>query len=169
MAVLAAGSVLFAGCVAPDSTEGGQRQPEALDDGVQATGTIDQSRISISNGAPDVVVGDCDPSDGLDRDVCFVVRTIDGETIAIVIENPDVLVPGERVEVVEDPCTTCDDVEGGVVVSLRVNGDERRAIGGRIDVSAADERQAGEFRFDFTGGDQLIGTFNVRPRRLGES
>ena len=161
-------AALLAGCVSPDAGEGGQRQAEVDDDGVQVTGTLDQRRLSISNGAPDVVVGDCDPGDGLDDDVCFVTRTIDGVTIAFVIENPAVLAPGAELDVRDVSCRQCDDETGVAVVDIRVDGDQRRAVAGRLGVTTADERYAGEFRLDFAGGDQLVGTFNIRPLRPGE-
>lgn len=166
--LLLACCLLVGGCVVPDAGEGGQRQPESRDDGVQLTGTLDQQRISISSGAPDVVVGDCDPGDGLDDDVCFVTRTIDGATIAVVFENPAVLVPGATVDVVTSDCTTCDDVTDGLVVDIRQDGEQRRVPDGRVEVTAADERYTGQLRFDFVNGDRLVGTFDIRPPRPGE-
>lgn len=167
--VLLACLALLGGCVVPDAGEGGQRQPEAGgDDGVQASGTLDQRRISISNGAPDVIIGDCDPGIDLDEDVCFVTRTIDGDTIAFVIENPAVLVVGETIPIVDDGCDLCDDVTAGVVVDLRLNGAVRRVEAGRIDVIETGERYAGDFRLDFANGDRMTGSFNVRAFLPGE-
>lgn len=169
-APLGLAAILLGGCVVPDAGEGGQRQPEAGgDDGVQASGTLDGRRISISNGAPDVVIGDCDPGVDLDDDVCFVTRTIDGDTIAVVIENPAVLTPGEAIDIVRDPCTTCDDVTTGAVVEIRVNGAARRVDSGRLEVIEAGERYAADFVLDFRGGDRLVGSFNVRQLGPGES
>ncbi len=158
--------VLGSACVTPEG--GGQRQAEAGDDGVQATGRLDGSRVAISDGDPEVVVGDCDPGDGTDQDVCWVARTIDGLTVAFVVENPAVLVAGESVAVRASSCTSCDDVDDRAVVDVRVDGASRRAGGGRLDVQAAGGRYAAGFQVTFAGGDRLSGSFNVRPRAPGE-
>lgn len=140
-----------------------QRQPAADDDGLQATGQVDGGRLAISSGGPQVLLADCDPRGAPDRDLCIIGRTIDGESVAIVIENPAVLVAGETVPVRADDCTTCDDVTGHAVVDLRLGGTQVRATSGRLVVSAAGERYTTSFRLRFGGADQLVGEFNVLP------
>jgi hypothetical protein len=153
-------ALLLGGCVAPE--EGAHRQAEAIDDGVQATGRIDGRRVAISDGGPETVIGDCDPGDGLDDDVCWVARTIDGLTIAFVIENPGAWAVGDVLAVRGDVCRSCDDVIDHAVVDLRVDGTQRRATGGRITVTGVGTRYAAEFRVVLADGDELTGTFNVR-------
>lgn len=145
------------------------RQAEAVDDGVQATGIIDGSRVAISRGVPEVVFGDCDPGDGDDVDICWVARTIDGLSIAFVLENPGALEEGATLEVVSDDCVGCDDLTDGVVVEVRVNGEPRRAVRGRVEVIAVPgERAAADFDLEFANGDELRGSFNVRELRPEE-
>ncbi|MBY5163089.1 hypothetical protein [Salsipaludibacter albus] len=159
-------AILLAGC-ATSSTE--HRQAEAMDDGVQVTGTLDGARIAISEGVPDVLFGDCDPGFEVDDDVCWSARTIDGMMVSMVIENPDVLVPGETVEVVTSDCVDdCDTVTEGVVVEIRADGRGRRAVDGRLEVERADERVAADFDVTLPDADRLTGSFNVRELRPGE-
>lgn len=160
VAVTALLGALAVGCVGGEEV---QRQPEADDDGIQATGTIDGRRVAISRGAPVVTLGDCDPNDGLDRDLCMVFRTIDGEQMNLVVENPDALVAGETLDVRTRDCDACDDVTDVAVVDLRVEGDQRRAEGGRLVVHEAEERYAAEFDLRLPNGQRLTGSFNVRP------
>lgn len=159
-------ALLLAACVTPEGST--HRQPEAVDDGVQVTGVLGGSRVALTSGDPEVSFRDCDGGDGLDDDVCWVARTIDGLQIAFVIENPGVLVPGETLTVRSDPCDLCDDVSDKVVVDVRVGGEQRRATGGTMTVIEVGERIAARFRLTFPGGDDLTGSFNVRERRPGE-
>ncbi len=164
-AALMAGAMLLAGCA---SSSVAQRQPVALDDGVQATGRLDGARIAVSDGSPETNLVDCDPGNGPDEDVCWIARTIDGLTIAFVVENRAALVAGETVPVRDHDCVDCDDVRGQAVVDLRVAGEQRRASSGRIVVREADERFAADFRIRFQDGDELTGAFNIRQMRPGE-
>lgn len=159
--VLLAALAVFglAGCM---TAENAQRQPEAADDGVQVTGRLQGAQVAISSGGPEVIVGDCDPEDGLDDDLCWIARTIDGLSVAFVIENPAVLAEGERLPVRGDGCGHCDDVEGHVVVGVRVDGDLQRATGGHLAVRSAGPRYAADLRIELVGADALTGTFNVR-------
>ncbi len=145
-----------------------QRQPETGNDGVRATGRIDGRRVAISDSDPEVNATDCDPGIETDTDVCWIARTIDGLTVAFVVENPTALVAGESLPVDEDDCGTCDDVRGHAVVDLRVDGQQRRAIGGRLDVQQVEERWAAEFRLRFGDGDELTGSFDIRELAPGE-
>lgn len=147
------------GCV---SAEEGQRQPDAPDDGMQATGVIDGRRVVVSSGEPVVLFGDCDPGDGLDRDLCIRVQTIDGVQLNLVIENPSALSPGEEFEVRADPCDTCDDIRTHLVVELRIDGEARRVSSGDVTVGTAGQRFAADFDLRLPSGDRLTGAFNVR-------
>lgn len=142
-----------------------QRQAVAADDGMQGTGQIAGSRIAVSSGNPDVVLGDCDPGSGSDRDLCVVGRTIDGRRVTIVIENPDALVAGEDLEVRGSGCeeAACDDETGFAVVDLRVDREQMRVTSGRLEVSEAGPRYVLDFNLRFPGGDTFVGEFNVVP------
>lgn len=163
--VSAALAVVLAGCA---SSSLPQRQPEALDDGVQATGRIGGQRVAVSDGSPETNVTDCDPGAGLDQDVCWIARTIDGLTIAFVIENPAALAPGEDLPVRDADCDTCDDVVDHAVVDLRIDGQQRRATDGRLQVSEAADRFAASFDIGFQDADSLTGEFNIRELSPGE-
>lgn len=156
------GALLLAGCL---DAEQPQRQAEAADDGLQATGRIGGQRVAISSGDPRVVAGDCDANDGLDTDLCLLVRTIDGLELNIVIENPDVLTGDDPIPVRDDPCTgtACDEVAEHAVVDVRLEDMERRVTGGRITPMETNSRVAAEFDLRLTGSDRLVGGFNVRP------
>lgn len=160
-------ALVFAGCATSNPTH---RQAEAVDDGVQAEGIIDGSRVAISRGVPEVVFGDCDPGLGVDADICWVARTIDGLSIAFVIENPAILEVDTRIDVVDADCEDdCDDVVDGIVVDVRVDGESRRASSGWVEVAAVPgERVAAEFDLGFVDGDELRGSFNVRELRPEE-
>lgn len=159
-ALLTLAVVALAGCVGGEDV---QRQPEAIDDGVQATGLLDGSRVAISRGEPVVLYGDCDPNSGLDEDLCILVRSLDGLPINIVIENPSALQPGEVLAVEQDDCGTCDDVRTHAVVELRIDGRAVRAQGGRLVIAEASQRYAAEFDLRLPMGGRLTGSFNVRP------
>lgn len=153
---------MLTGCVEAEVV---QRQPEAPDDGLQATGRLDGGRVAISDGGPVVTLGDCDPRGEADEDLCMVARTINGQQVNLVLENPAVLIAGEELPVRGDTCggAACDQVAGHAVVDLRLGAREVRATGGRLTVTAADERYAARFDLQFPRGEELRGTFNVRP------
>ena len=145
-----------------------QRQPEALDDGVQATGRLGGQRVAVSDGAPETNLVDCDSGAEVDADVCWIARTIDGLTIAFVIENPAALEAGETIPVQGADCETCDDVTDHAVVDLRVDGEQRRATAGRLVVGETGQRYAARFDLRFRDGDTLNGEFNIRQLAPGE-
>lgn len=152
--------VVLAGC----SPTPQQRQPVAADDGIQLTGRIDDRRVSLSDGAPQVVLGDCDPNQGRDTDLCAVTRTIDGERLAVVIENPDVLAPDTVVQVLDDACAeaACDVLRDGVVVDVRLGDLVLRATGGTVTVVEAGPRRfRGELLLQLPPNGRLTGTFNL--------
>lgn len=140
-----------------------QRQPVAPDDGIVITGRYAGQTLSVTDGEPEVVVGDCDRGDGVDRDLCIVTRTIDGARLGLVLENPDALQAGSRLPVRGDACTTCDDVADHAVVDVRSDGPPRRASGGSLEVDMAGPRYVASFRLRFPDGGELTGRFNVRP------
>ena len=157
-------AVVLAGCA---SSSMPQRQPEALDDGVQATGRLDGQRVAISDGAPETNVTDCDPATP-DDDICWIARTIDGVTVTFVVENPGALVPGEEIAVETSTCQACDDVTDQAVVDLRIDGEPRRATSGRLRVREAGDRYAAAFDLRFPNADRLTGEFNIRELRPDE-
>lgn len=156
-------SVVLAGCA---EAENPQPQAKFPDEGLQATGRLGGQRVAVSSGNPDVTRGDCDPADGLDEDLCMVVRTIDGQQINIVIENPAALEADQAIDVRPANCNgaDCDEVADAAIVDVRVGGEQTRALSGRITPSAVtDNRVAADFRFNLPGGNQLVGSFNVLP------
>lgn len=163
-AAVAGAAIALTGCVESDVV---QRQPDAPDDGFQATGLLDGRRVAISRGEPAVVLGDCDANDGVDEDLCVRVRSIDGVTLNLVVENPGALVPGERLEVRADPCGQCDDVDSHAVVRLRLADRTIEVEAGHLTPSQVDERIAAAFDLRLRGGDRLTGSFNVLTGRAG--
>lgn len=144
-----------------------QRPPAAPDDGLQLTGELRGARIHVSDGAPEVLYGDCDPGDGDDIDLCMVGSTIDGGSIGLVIENPEALVEGSALT----PRAACPprplpsspvDCEGTVIVEIRYGTQRLRPLGGVLTVSAGGPRYAARFALRFAGG-TLSGAFDVRP------
>lgn len=160
-AVVAAAAVLSGGC----GTQAVQRAPVAPDDGIQLTGTLSGRQIHVSDGEPEVVLGDCDPNDGLDEDLCMVTFTIDGAPLALVIDNPAALAAGERLPVVAPAgagCLPhCDDLTGGVVIEVRRGQQRQFATSGSVVVREADPRYAATFVLGFGKG-RVTGAFNVR-------
>lgn len=159
-------ALLGAGCVDDEGAQ--QAQPVSGQDGLRATGVLDGARIAISRGSPTVVLGDCDPNEGLDRDLCMLVRTIDGLQINLVIENPDALVAGEELPIGERACgeTGCDGITDVAVVFLRVNGEQLPVEGGRLVVRETGPRYAAEFDLRLPNGERLTGEFDVSPPRV---
>lgn len=154
------GVVLLAACAEGDVV---QRQAQSGDDGFQATGRLSGSRVAISSGDPNVTLGDCDPGDGMDEDLCVLGRTIDGVRINLVIENPAAMVPGEVVPVRADACDAdaCDEVTEHAVVDLRIDGEQVRATGGTLRTRAFGERVTADVDLRFRDGGNLVGTFDV--------
>ncbi|MBW3659753.1 MAG: hypothetical protein KY457_14025 [Actinobacteria bacterium] len=153
-------AVLLGGCAEGDIV---QRQAQTGEDGFQATGRLDGSRVAISSGDPNVTLGDCDPGDGLDEDLCILGRTIDGLRVNLVIENPGAMVPGEVVPVRADTCTedACDEVTEHAVIDLRVDGQQVRATGGTLRTRTFHDRVTADVDLRFRNGDNLVGSFDV--------
>lgn len=111
-------------------------------------------------------LGDCDPNDGSDRDLCVVTHTVEGQPFALVVENPGVLEQAVRVPVRtpdELGCAQgCDGVRDAAVVEVR-RGDERVfATGGTLTVRGTDDRYAADFVLELPRG-SITGHFNVAP------
>lgn len=143
-----------------------QPQPETADDGIRFAGRVGTQQLNVSDGAPEVQLGDCDPNDGPDRDLCLVTHTVEGQPIAVVIENPAVLEDAGRLTVRTPDgvgCTGgCDDVREALVIEVR-RGDARSfATGGTVTVREAGERYAADFVLELEGG-SITGHFNVAP------
>lgn len=159
--LLVVGGLLLGACYG----EGGTAPPSG-DQGIQATGQLDGQRIAVSRGAPIVIVGDCDPEDGADEDLCIDARTIGGLPLRLVVENRDALVADETVPVGRATCLVggCDDVTDEVIVRLEVADRTIDVIGGEFDVLRADDRYVADFTLQLPSGDSLRGEFDVTER-----
>lgn len=161
-ALVALAIATAAGC---GLTGEGGTQPTSADEGIQATGQIDGSRVAISRGAPIVIVGDCDPEDGADEDLCIGARTIDGLAVSLVIENRDALVEDTTVPIGRASCVDgCDGVTDEVIARLELGGRTIEVIDGQFDVARADDRFVADFDLTLPFGDSLDGTFDVAER-----
>lgn len=161
---LAAVAVLAAACV---TSEQAQRGPVDANDGLQLSGSVEGHNVSVSDGEPESLLGDCDPPDGRDHDLCIVSHTIDGAPLGLVVENPDALVVG-AVLPARNPGTLgcgahCDEVSDAAVVELRRGRSRQFARRGTVTVLEAGGRYAATFQLEFRGG-TLNGAFNVEPR-----
>lgn len=163
--VVAALAVLLAGCwSAPAQTV----QPRDGRAGLQLAGTVGNRQLAVSDGAPRLSVGDCDPASGGDADVCIIADDIDGQLVVVVFENPDLLASGATLPVVDAPCADpgCDDVTDGAVVDLQLGtGERQRATGGSVELStvAPFRNYVGELRLELPSG-TVSGAFDVVPR-----
>lgn len=156
--------VMAAGCWSAPADGQQPRQGRA---GLQLAGTVGSRQLAVSDGAPRLVVGDCDPDVSGDSDVCVIADDIDGQLVVIVIENPAVLEAPATLPVVDAECgQTCDDVTDGVVVDLQLGTAPRqRAIGGSVALETVQPftRYAGDVRLELASG-SVSGTFDVVPR-----
>lgn len=157
-------AVLTSGCW---SEPAGGQQPREGRAGLQLAGTIGGRQLALSDGAPRLVVGDCDPDVSGDQDVCIIADDIDGQLVVLVIENPDVLRAPATLPVVDPDCgDRCDEVTDGVVVDLQLGtGDRRRARGGSLVLETVERfvHYAGEVRLELASG-SVSGSFDVVPR-----
>ncbi len=144
-------------------TSSQQRQPVSVDDGIQLVGRLAEQPINISDGAPLVLIEDCDANDGRDLDLCIVARTIDGQQLNVVIENPAALRAGESLRVERRDChpAACDSITDVAIVEVRLDGVPFRASGGELVMTAADPRFSASIRLTFGGPDRLTGAFDV--------
>lgn len=136
--------------------------------GLTLTGTVAGRQVAVRDGAPELVLGDCDPRDSSDDDVCAISQSIGGELFVLVFENPDVLTSGETVPVEGSSCraTACDAITDHAVVDVQFGSDRRiRATGGELRLSTVQPLvyYSGELRLE-VGGGRLSGEFDVLPR-----
>lgn len=165
LAVLAAVGLLGA-CTA--DAEG---QPVARDgrSGLQATGTVEARQVAVGRGLPELVVGDCDPIDGPDSDVCIITDTIDGRQLVLAFENPAVLEEGAGLDVGDPACgspAACDEVTDVAIVTVKFETDDPiRATGGTVRMGQVlpFRNYVGEFSLELPDG-RLNGSFDVVPR-----
>lgn len=143
-----------------------QPQPQGAHDGIQFAGRLGTQQLNVSAGSPEVRRDDCDPNDGPDEDLCLVTHTVEGQPIALVVENPAALDVGTPLPVRTPDavgCTGgCDDVREAAIVELRRGPERAFAIGGTVTVRGADERMAAGFLLRFRGG-SITGRFDVAP------
>lgn len=165
LAAVIVGGVL-GGCAA--DAEG---LPPARDgrSGLQATGTVEGRQVAVGRGLPELVVGDCDPIDGRDDDVCVITDTIDGRLLVLAFENPAVLTEGAVLDVGDPACgapAACDEVTDVAIVTLKFETDDPiRATGGTVRMGQVlpFRNYVGEFAVDLPDG-RLNGSFDVVPR-----
>jgi hypothetical protein len=142
-------------------------QPRDGRSGLQLTGSIAGRQLALSDGSPQLTVGDCDPDASGDSDVCAIGETIDGELVVLVLENPDVLAAGTTLPVVDPGCgARCDQISDAAVVDLQVGtGRRMRAHGGRLELDEVTpfSRYAGDVRLSFAAG-SVTGSFDLVPR-----
>jgi len=157
-------ALVLAGC----ATASRAVQPRDGRSGLQGTGTLEGRQVAVGQGLPDLVVGDCDPIDGPDQDVCFVSDTIDGRTFVLIFENPAVLVTGASLPLGGADCASpeaCDAVTDVAVVSLKLGADAAvRAEGGRLLLTRVEPfaNYVGEVILELPDG-AFTGSFDVVP------
>ncbi|QBI21207.1 hypothetical protein ER308_17615 [Egibacter rhizosphaerae] len=135
--------------------------------GLELTGDVDGARVTVNDGAPELVVGDCSPRFGPGTDVCAISRAVGGEVFVLSIENPEVLEVGDTLDVAASDCRgpTCDDVTEHAVIDVQLGANDRvRAQGGtlRVDVVEEFRRYAGRLRLELPDG-RLSGSFDLVP------
>lgn len=143
-------------------------QPREGRAGLQLSGTVAGSQVAVSDGSPDLTLGDCDVAGGSARDLCAVSRDLRGGPVVLAVRNPEVLVAGETLPVEDPGCTgqACDAVTDVAVVDVLL-GEERprRATSGILTLTAVQEgrRYAGRLRLEVPDG-ALSGHFDLVPR-----
>lgn len=159
--------VAAAWCAGCWSATAESTQPRDGRAGLQLAGSIAGRQLAVSDGAPRLVVGDCDPDVSGDADVCAIGDDIDGTLVVVVFENPDVLEPGATLPVADPGCTAgCDDVTDVAVVDVQVGtGERRRAVDGSVEVTEVVpfSRYAGQLRLTLPSG-SVAGSFDLVPR-----
>lgn len=163
----AAAAVALSGC--GESASLGQAvQPRDGRAGLQVTGQLGGRQVSLSQGAPELVVGDCDPGDGRDGDVCAIAADVDGTLFVVSFENPDVLEAGATVPVGDPDCApaACDTVSDVAIVDVQSGVGRRvRATGGVVQVDTVEpfRRYVGEAQLDLPDGSLSL-VFDLVPR-----
>lgn len=146
----------------------GAIEPRDGKSGLQLSGTIRGRQIAVNDGAPVLRVGDCDVNDGMDTDLCFFSRDLDGGFFGVVIENPDAVEAG-TLPVVDAPCRSprCDDVDDGVIVELQFErgAPRTRATGGDIVFTSVEKGELYSGRLNLTLPEgRIAGSLEVVPR-----
>lgn len=144
-------------------------QPRDGRAGLQVSGQLNGAQVALSDGSPRLVVGDCDPSDGRDDDVCAIASDINGELFVFAIENPDVLESGTTIPIGDPGCApeACDDVDDVAVVDVQTGvGRRLRAVGGRLEVRQLEPflRYAGTAQVRLPRGELAV-QFDLVPQR----
>ena len=165
-AALVAAVLVLAGCSPAASS--GSVQPRDGRAGLQVTGQLGGTQVAVSDGSPRLGVGDCDPMDGADTDVCAIARDISGQIFVLSFENPAALEPGTDLPVEDPACqpATCDDVDDVAIVDVQSGTGRRiRARGGRLEVQHVEpsRRYVGTAQLVLPDGDLSV-SFDVVPR-----
>ncbi len=165
MAMSALLALAIAGCGSGASL--GSQQPRDARAGIQVAGTLNGAQFSLSDGDPRVLIGDCDPNDGRDNDICAVANDLTGAQFVLVFENPSALTQGETVPVVDVACApqACDTVRDGAVVDVQTGASGRiRATGGSVEFEVIEPllRYRGTARLELPDGN-LSATFDLVP------
>lgn len=164
LAAVCAAALLLAGCATEDSLTPQPRDGRA---GLQLSGTVDGAQVAVSDGSPDLVVGDCDVVGGPAEDLCVVTRDLRGEPVTLAVRNPGVLEAGEAVTVADAGCRgrACDEVTDEAVVDVVIGETRHRAQGGTLGLTRVDEgrRYVGRLRVELDAG-VLSGHFDLVPR-----
>lgn len=167
LAGVLAAALLAAGC-GESASLGDAVQPRDGRAGLQVTGQLAGRQLTLSRGAPELVIGDCDPAAGSDTDVCAITADVDGTLFVFVLENPDALTPGAQLPVGDPDCDPagCDAVTDTAIVDVQSGvGERRRATGGTLELEAVEppRRYVGQAQLDFPNGALSI-DFDLVPR-----
>jgi hypothetical protein len=158
--------VLLGGCVSSSATT---IQPRDGRSGLHGAGTLDGRQVAVAQGLPELVVGNCDPIDGADDDVCIISDTIDGRVFVLNFENPALLEAGADLPVAATDCASpsaCDDASEAAIVSVKLGTDAAvRATGGRLQIERVEPfaNYVGEVSLELPNG-RFTGSFDVVPR-----
>jgi hypothetical protein len=163
--VAALAILLVAGC-GPEAPGVPARDGSA---GLQLAGPLDGRQLAVSDGAPRLFIGNCEPALGPTTDVCVISRDLSGDVFVLAFKNPGALVSGVALPITDPGCATpadCDALEDVAVVDVQVGDARQRATGGRLTVQTIEEftRYAGRIRAELPGGGTLTGEFDVIPR-----
>ncbi len=138
--------------------------------GLQLSGQAQGRQIVINDGLPVINFGDCDVNEGSDRDLCILTRDINGEQFRLIFENPEVLVEGADLPILDQACADpldCDEVDDAAVVDVEFGtGQRMRAVSGRvtIEIVVPLARYRGDIDLRLADGGNLTGTFDIVPR-----
>ena len=164
------GALLLASGCGEAASLGQAVQPRDGRAGLQVTGQLGGRQLSLSQGAPQLVVGDCDPGAGVesDNDVCAITADVDGTLFVLSLENPAVLEPGASLPIGDPDCVPaeCDEVTDVAIVDVQSGiGDRRRATDGLLEIETVEpfQRYVGRAELDFPNG-SLSAEFDLVPR-----